>query len=100
MANKRPGVAEARGCFKPMKREGSRLGMLYVGHVTAHDELSEIVDGLLERGNAVLYLYRAFESLDTVIEVAVDAMLFNGSLIASLIGSSSSIGIWLLHGYA
>ena len=80
--------------------EGSGLGVLDVGHVTAHDELSQVVDGLLERGNAVLYLDRAFESLDTVIEVAVDAVLFDSSLIASLVGSPSSIGIWLLHGYA
>ena len=64
-----------------------------MGHVTAHDELSQVVDGLFERGNAVLNLDRAFEGFDTVVEIAVDAMLFDGSLITSLIGSSGGIGI-------
>jgi hypothetical protein len=80
--------------------ELSRLGVLDVWHVSAHDELSQVVDGLFERGDAVLDLDGTLECFNTMIEVAVDAMLFNGSLIPSLVGSSSGIGVWLLHGHS
>lgn len=65
--------------------------MLDMRHVCAHDELSQIVDRLLEGSNAILYLDRALESLNAVVEVAIDAVLFDCCLVAGLVSSSSCI---------
>ena len=70
-------------------------------HVRTHDELSQIVDSLLEGSDAILDLERTLQSLHAMIEVAVDAMLFNGCLVAGLVSSSSRIvGRLLLDGHA
>lgn len=87
--------------FRPAEQLPSRLRMLYVRHVRTHDELSQIIDSLLEGRDAILDLERTLQSLHAMIEVAVDAMLFNGCLVAGLVSSSSRIvGRLLLDGHA
>ncbi|KAG9665382.1 hypothetical protein KCU64_g76, partial [Aureobasidium melanogenum] len=66
----------------------------------SRNAIIKIVDAGYEACDTVLHLNGAFESLDTVIEVAVDAMLLNSSLVSSLIGSSSCVMVLLLDRHA
>ena len=68
-----------------------------MGHVGAHDELRQVVHRLLKRGDPVLDLDRAFQSLDSVVEVVVDALLVDSGLISSLVCGACGLVVGCLY---